>query len=197
MDKPSLSTMPPEIERMIIKHLSPRAAIALQAENGYYQKAASLWNLNQTRVRKWLKAFISSPSYFKDYPCFSCLEIKDRTSFANKQMLMFEQGAAKINKQPKPSCLIGSITAKKILPGRVIKVGDKSRRAYCDVCLNICPDFSTECHRCHGCVKKGVVSALRKTPWSKERGILECSGNQWGKIRPAPDCSNVTISYRY
>ena len=182
---------------MIIKNLSPAAAIALQAVNEYYRKAASLKNPNGNRVQAWLKRFISSPRYHKNYPCFSCLEMKDRASFANKQMLKFEKGPTKHDKQPRPSCLICWIETKRMLPGRVVRVGDKSRRVYCDACLNICLDFCTKCHRCHGCVKKGVVSTLRKTPWSKEHGTLQCSRHQWVEIRPIPDYSNVTVSFHY
>ena len=175
---------------MIIKNLSPPAAIALQAVNEYYRKAASLKNLNQERVQAWLKKFTSSPQYYKSYPCFSCLEIKDRASFHNKQMLKFEKGPTKHDKQPRPLCLMCSKTQ----PGRVVRVGDKSRRVYCDACLGFCQDFCTNCHRCHGCVKKGVVSAIRRTPWSKEHGILECRGHQWIEIPPVSRGHAVLIS---
>ncbi|KAI4252498.1 MAG: hypothetical protein L6R42_007934 [Xanthoria sp. 1 TBL-2021] len=171
--KTRLSSLPNEIENLIITYLTPSAAIALSRVNRYYNHHVSLHSLPKTTVSNYLHALELTPKDLQkqNHACYTCLHLEPLDNF-HFQDTSGPQGKSGTQWSAR-RCMLCT--------------GQKPRKLMCRACCKPHPDFCHKCRWCRHCIHQDMavgqsVVAKRKTRRGNLKAVVlrsECDGHEW------------------
>lgn len=182
MDKKTeLSTVPGEIEDLIISELHPSAAIALSGTNRHFHASVSLHRLDPATVQKYLHEIEMLPEYSDSYACYTCLRILPETRFTVKHT------KRKLGKNgfgwSRRACVNCCEEIGRFAPGSIVHfVGEASPKVVCFTCCKIQARFCCTCKFCDSCAQKKVAVAFRKgKEWENNQPLFRsnCVDHEW------------------
>ena len=185
----NLSTMPVEIQDMIITRLHPSAALALQQTSHFYRQAVSLTRLDHEDVIEYLHK--RELQHLDLWACCTCLTLKPEPAFLVGQIRRHGKNGKKWSKR---WCFNCGLESNKVTPGSLIKVKGQPMQVLCTACSTVRQQFCISCKWCEDCAQEGIVPTYRKGRWAEKCGrvgevVLEsqCQGHIWNRYTPGMD----------
>ena len=171
IEKPlGLTTMPVEIETMIIKNVHPSDALNLQLANHYYYNAASLKRLDRIQVQDFLHERELRSSNSSWFACNMCHTLKPVPAFPVGQIK--RHGKHSFDRWRERFCLTCGLESGKVTPGSKIKVFRGQSQVLCTACSTLRDRYCDVCCWCYECAKKGSVRTVRWGAWAEKCGVV-------------------------
>lgn len=190
--KPTLSTIPGELQNQIVAYLEPLSALALRQVNQHFSQIVPRTAFSFRAYREFLHALETSswhPSK-DDYACFGCIRLGPKVDFIYRHT-RDERG--KRGRKWKHRRCIRCLERKRFLkPGSILSTEyGKRSQIICCGCSKIQREWCTRCTLCRTCTKKCAFIG---------QGASDCLGLAFirtGALPPKVEthnwCNNVVL----
>ena len=163
-EKPTISTLPAEIEDQIITSLEPSAVVALRQVNRHFTDTASLHRLDKKDVQHYLHEMEQCGRHTwgqGNFACFTCLQIKPKGDFSRSQIrgLRGKNGWEPYQR----FCVACGLGHREVPAGNIVRSGD-GRKIFCRGCRAFKANWCTRCRFCRSCnteLRQGEVIETR------------------------------------
>ena len=158
--KMNISSLPGEIQNMIIRHLHPSAAVALGHTNRYFHSISSLHILPISIVEAFLEERIPYMLRMDNYLCASCFHSKPPERFLESQIT--EKRSKEGSERNLRRCL--DCMKEQISPGSIVELGKMGQKhVLCMACVNFRSPYCVQCRWCSVCAcLEGEILTYRK-----------------------------------